>query len=133
MVVLKRQALGMSNGRFAVSLLCFFLTKSPMTDWAHCRNIYIFFFLLPSDLLVACTENYERDTWLEHEGEEAFWVQCRFLPVLACCCLHLGRAISRLVEAVWASAVPPVWLPLACGKSIGVLCPEPAILLHRAG
>lgn len=49
----------MSNGRFAVSLLCFFLTKAPMTDWAQCRKLF-FFFPTPSDLLVAYTENYER-------------------------------------------------------------------------
>lgn len=106
MVVLKRQALGMSNGGVAVSLFWFCLTKAPMTNWAQCRKL----FLLPSELLLACTENYEMDIWLEHQGEEAFWVQCRFLPVPACCYLHLGKAVSRLVGTVWVSAVPPVWL-----------------------
>lgn len=50
------------------------------------------------------------------------------MPVPSCSGLSLfasGKAISGLVESALVSVVPPVWLPLAWGKSMGVLCPAP--------
>lgn len=115
---LKRRARGMSNGGAAVPLLCFFLTKPPMTNWVQ-------FFLLTGKLL-ACTENCEEwDRWLEHQGEREGLVDPTQFPSCS----------DLLLFALWqgrssAGGNSPGFSGSSClavsgpGREHRVLCPE---------